>query len=124
MKHPIAKTKTKFYKVVYTAISLFTVYFAAPTSAFAQNFFKIDADNFLPRIFQIAFGVGIGSGIILIGISGLTIATAAGNAEIIQKGREQLMSALIGLGVVVFSLVILNTLAGLFGIPPEFYNNF
>jgi hypothetical protein len=102
-------------------------FFLLASPAFAgpggQLDFGFTEQNFLNRIFQIAFGIGIGSGVVLIGVGGLTIATAAGNPEKIQAGRDQITSALIGLFVVIFSLVILKILGvDLLGLPNEFWN--
>lgn len=94
-----------------------------PALVAAGESFKIEEGNFLSRIYQIAFGIGIGAGVILVGAGGLKIATATGDPEKIKEGREQVVSALIGIAVVILSVVILNIIGQVLGISPtEFWN--
>ncbi len=73
----------------------------------------------------LGWGVGVGGGIafLMIVLAGFQMATASGDPKRVQAARELLMSALAGLLLIVFSLVLLNFLG--FGILklPGFANN-
>jgi hypothetical protein len=114
-----AKT-SKLFAILVLFFSV--AYFGLVPSVFAFGF-NITSENFLARLYQIAFGIGIGSGVILVGVGGISIATAAGDPEKIKEGREQVTSALIGIAVVILSVVILNILGvQILGLSPRFWD--
>lgn len=67
-------------------------------------------EGFIINIFLVILGLSGGVAILIIIYAGYLIMTSRGNAEQIQKGRELLTSALIGLLFIIFSFVILETL--------------
>lgn len=125
--HNLVKKGSLIEKIIRISAVASLFFVLLTNKIYSQGFylasFNINETNFLSRVFQIAFGVGVGSGIILIGVGGLTIASAAGDPEKINQGRDQIVSALIGLTVVVFSIVILEILGvDLLGLGKGFWN--
>jgi hypothetical protein len=52
--------------------------------------------------------MGGGIALVLIAVSGFMITTSGGDREKLQAGKELLTSALIGLGMIIFSVFILD----------------
>lgn len=66
-----------------------------------------------PKLFisqLLGWGVGVGGGIafLMIVLAGFQMATASGDPKKVQAARELLMSALAGLLLIVFSILLLN----------------
>lgn len=66
--------------------------------------------EFVTQIFGIILGLSGGIALILIIISGYRIMASSGNPEALQAGREQLVSAIVGLLFIIFSFVILQVI--------------
>jgi hypothetical protein len=67
-------------------------------------------ESFIVSIFVVVLSLSGGIALMVILYAGYLIMTSRGNAEQLQKGRELLTSALVGLLFIVFSIVILETL--------------
>lgn len=67
-------------------------------------------EGFVKDIFSIILGVSGGIALLLIIYSGFQLMAARGEPEMLQAARDQLVSAIIGLIFIIFSLVILETI--------------
>jgi hypothetical protein len=66
---------------------------------------------FIIRMLNILLGAGGGIAAILIMRAGYQLMSSQGNPEGIQKGREQLIAAIVGLLFLIFSFVLFQTIA-------------
>ncbi len=67
-------------------------------------------EGFIMNIFIVFFGLSGGIALLIVIYAGYLIMTSRGNPEQLQKGRELLISALVGLLFVIFSFVIFEVL--------------
>jgi hypothetical protein len=66
---------------------------------------------FIIRMLNILLGAGGGIAVLLMMRAGYQIMSSQGNPEGIQKGREQLIAAIVGLLFLIFSFVLFQTIA-------------
>jgi hypothetical protein len=71
---------------------------------------ETSAVGIVKRLFAIVLSLSGGIAVILIITSGYMMMTSQGNAEKLQKAREILTSAIVGILFIIFSMVILNTI--------------
>lgn len=73
--------------------------------------FDTDPGKFIGRVFGVLLAISGAMAVILIMRAGYQIMTARGNPEGLQKGREQIVAAIVGLMFLIFSFVLLQTLS-------------
>ena len=78
------------------------------TTAFGD--FETDPMRFIGRLFSIVLGGSGGVAILLIMRAGYQMMTARGNQEGLQKAREQIVAAVVGLVFIIFSFVLLQAI--------------
>lgn len=74
----------------------------------AIGIISTEPGGFVKSIFSLVLGLAGGIALILIIIGGYRVMASAGNPEAMQAAREQLISAVVGLLFIIFSLVILE----------------
>ena len=67
-----------------------------------------NTNDFIGFMIRLSIGMGGGIALVLIAVSGFMITTSGGDREKLQAGKELLTSALIGLGMIIFSVFILD----------------
>lgn len=84
----------------------------------ALGVLSTEPGKFISQIFGIVLATSGAIAVILIMRAGYQIMTARGNPEGLQKGREQIVAAIVGLMFLLFSFVLLQVIGGdLLGIP-------
>jgi len=80
-----------------------------------------DPADLILRILEIAIGVAGGIALLSVIFGGFTVLTSSGNPDKIQEGKGMITSAIAGLALILFSVVILNIIGfNILGIP--FFN--
>lgn len=79
---------------------------------------QTNLQSFIQQILQIAIGLGGGIAFLMIIFGGFTILTSSGNPEKLNSGKEIITSAIAGLLLIVFSVLILKIIGvDIFNIP-------
>lgn len=68
--------------------------------------------TFIASLFSFILGISGGIAVLIIMYAGYLFLTSRGNAEAIQRGREMIVAAIVGLLFIIFSFVILETITG------------
>jgi len=69
---------------------------------------KTDASSFVSAMFELVLSISGGIALLLIIISGYRLMFSEGNPEKVKAARDQLISALVGLLFIIFSITILQ----------------
>ncbi len=82
--------------------------FAIPGVYTAFGCIETDPQKFIEKILKIAMGIAGGIAFLMIVYGGFTIMTSSGNPERLTQGKEIVTSAIAGLLLIVFSVILLK----------------
>jgi hypothetical protein len=71
-------------------------------------------EAYVGMVFTYALGLGIGFSVLMVVIGGIQVITAGTEDQAISKGKDRIIKGIVGIGLLILSAVILNTINPLF----------